>query len=609
MKFPRFLKLLFCLFLIWPLLSFSAQAQDVSFEARVDRKSVHLGSFVQMTLTVKGAQDLDPIRLPDIDGFDIRYLGPSTHISIVNGQYSASTSYIYNLYPQRTGDLRIPPFLIIYKGKEYKTDQIGIQVFDQDAAPGAPGGESASVSLSDKIFLRLQVPQQDVLVNERIPLSIRLYIRDLTAKIPSYPEFAHTGFTLDNYQEAGDGYEVINGQKFKYYEFMASLYPTRTGTLILGPARVVCDIVTKRNVRQRRFGTFDSFFGDDFLNSFFDDYDTRSLPLESQPLRINVSPLPTKDQPKDFSGAVGRFDFEMEVSPEKVKVGDPITVRMRVKGQGNLEAIDLPDLSTYLGDEAYFKVYEPTIKIENDVKILEQVVIARSSTVEGLPQINFSYFDPQAMAYRTISRGPFALEVHELSPQEQGRVVGLEASSASLPGSREPLGRDISFIKSHPGAWQPRGSRLYRRVSFWIFFVSGLFLWTGFYLFYRFRHKVKTDERFARRLLAPRYAQKGLRLSREYLRSGKGQEFYDTLFKTLQHYLANKFHLPVGEVSLTVVGPILQEQGADAHMSQKVNQVWQACEMVRYGSIQPQEKQMQALLRQTEEIIDYFERL
>ena len=134
------------------LLISSAGAEDLNFRVTVDRNTVELGSSLQLTLKVEGTQSFNPIKLPDLDGFESRYLGPSTHLSIVNGRTSASISFIFNLYPKRTGTLTIPAFYIKYEGQEYKTDPIQIQpasVYEQslpDAATWASLGSSCDVS-------------------------------------------------------------------------------------------------------------------------------------------------------------------------------------------------------------------------------------------------------------------------------------------------------------------------------------------------------------------------------------------------------------------------------------------------------------------------------
>jgi len=585
-------------------------AQDVSFQSSVDRDTVELGSFLQLTLTVSGAKDLEPLTLPDLDGFTSRYLGPSTRISIVNGRYSSSVSYIYNLYPKRTGRLSIPAFKLNYEGTEYKTQPVAINVVDAASQTGSASGSGAgAVSLGEKIFIRLEAPRKTVYVNERIPVAVRLYVGGLSVRNIQYPEFDHTGFTVEDYEEPRRGTDLVNGIHYDVFEFRTHIYPTRPGTLTLGPARQVCDIISKSPSR-RRSGRFDSLFDDDFFDSFFGGYDARPVTLETEPVSFEVLPLPQQGRPRDFSGGVGTFDFQMQVSPNRVKVGDPLTVRMRVSGRGNLQDVTMPSLAEQGLDEKRFKVYEPNVTLEADAKILEQVVVPKNEKIREFPAVKFSYFDTEAKNYRTITQGPFALDIEALSGDEQPRIIGgADHEPSGMPGVAEELGQDIVFIKNFPGTFQPKGFRLYRTIAFWLAFVVGVLVWAGLVVFHRFRHKIRTDERFARRLSAPRYAQKGLRQAREQMRHGRQKEFYDTVFKTLQRYLGNKFHIPPGAVTVTAVQESAGGRGIPEDCLRAVSDIFERCEMVRYASLDLDQQAMDECFSKTQQIIDRLERI
>jgi len=104
---------------------------------------------------------------------------------------------------------------------------------------------------------------------------------------------------------------------------------------------------------------------------------------------INVLPLPLEERPVEFSGAVGQFDYNVSVSPNKIKVGDPITLRMTVIGKGNLAAIDMPKIPL----DAEFKLYDPQIFEKDNIKKSEQVLIPKHENISEVPALQFSYFD------------------------------------------------------------------------------------------------------------------------------------------------------------------------------------------------------------------------
>jgi len=354
---------------------------------------------------------------------------------------------------------------------------------------------------------------------------------------------------------------------------------------------------------------FGGFWDDDFLGNFFGSIDTRPVSIESNALDIRVKPLPTDGRPDGFSEGVGRYDFEVQVSPRQVKVGDPVTVRMVVRGDGNLERIKMPAYTPQGLPENRFKLYEPDVTLGEGTKFLEQVVIPKNAAVGEIPAVEFSYFDTDQKTYRTIVRGPFEIKVDKLASEEQARVIGLD--QGAWPGRQQPeeVGHDILFIKNASGRWQPVHFRLYRQPGFVIAWLVYIVLWFGLWRLHGFRQRLRTDQSYARRLLAPRQARRGLVQAAEYLKRKDQVAFYDAVFKTLQEYVGNKFHLPPGSVTRQNVEKRLSERSRNPAVLDKMQKVFEDCEMVRYASARVDEQAMRNCFRQVQEIIDFFERV
>lgn len=585
-----------------------SHAQDISFEATVNTNKVSLGSILQLTLSFNGAQNVPAPELPTVDGFEARYLGPSTRISIVNGQYSSSVAHIYNLFPLKGGKFQIPPIRVEVSGKTYASEPIDVEVVDTPVSPSFADEESPpeSVSLKDKIFLTIEVPKRRAYWNEKIPVTIKLFVSGLSVRDIQYPEFKPTGFTVEEFSKPNQYSQTVGGVLYDVIEFNTFIYPTRTGQLTLEPAKLSCSVLYRSSQRRSPFDSFDSFF-DDFLDQdfggFFGGLEKRPLLLQSVDVTVDILPLPQEGKPKDFSGAVGQFDFTVQASPLQVKLGDPVTLKMTVEGDENLKAITMPAVAA--SDD--FKVYDPQIKEEDGKKILEQVLIPRSEKATEIPAVVFHYFDPQSQSYQTIIQGPLALEVTKPSQEESFKVVeSLSAKGVSAP-VEEVLGHDIIFIKERPARFQPRGYRLYRSGQLLIFVVISTLVFALLLVFHYQTHRLKTDIVYARRLRAPKKAKQGLAQARRFLQEGKQKEFYDALFKTLQDYLGDKFHLSAGAVTVETITHILNS-GRQEALRDKIKSVFAECEMVRYASLVQEKGTMKESFSQTQEIIDSLER-
>ncbi|MCA9401993.1 MAG: BatD family protein, partial [Candidatus Omnitrophica bacterium] len=178
----------------------SARAADLSFEATVDKTEVSLGDAVRLTLTINGTQNAAQITLPDMEGFDVRFLGPNRRVSIVNGQYSSSIAYVYSLFPLKVGTYTIPALNLSMEGQTLSSDAIEIQVVDQatNASSQTPSTQG-SLSIRDKIFVKLQVPKNEVYLNQKLPVKIFLYVSSLTVRDINYPVFETLGYQVDEF--------------------------------------------------------------------------------------------------------------------------------------------------------------------------------------------------------------------------------------------------------------------------------------------------------------------------------------------------------------------------------------------------------------------------
>ena len=594
-------------------------AQDMNVVAHVDRTTVELGSYLELTVQISGGQVNSPeINLPTIADVQSRPIGPVIINSIVNGNMSGSYSFRYNLFPQKVGKFQIPAIPVTVNGQNYITEPIAIEVVDAAATPAPTGGAnppaSAGTRLQDKIFLVMNVPKKEVYLNEKIPLKIRLFSNGIPAEVAQFPEMEYLGFTVDPFQEGKQYEQVAGGVQYKVIEFNTFIYPTRTGELTLGPAKLPCSLIFKsQGHRQDMFSDFNSIFGEDVFSNFFNTVEKHPITLQSQDVAIKVLPLPAEGKPKDFvetlGGAVGQFDMEASVSPTDIKVGDPITLRLKIKGVGNFKTVAIPVLQ---GDptenQKNFKFYDPQVKEEEGTKTFEQVVIPAQDKVKELPAINFSYFDVTQNQYQTISKGPFPLNIQKPQPGEELKVVGLHPSSVETSAEPEELGKDISFIKDQPGFFRASGLRLYQGIPFWIINGLSVLLWGFLLAHYRIRHRLKTDVKFARRLHAPRQARLGLQQAKGYLEQGQQKEFYDGTFKTLQNYFANKFHLQAGAISLATIKQVAKSKNGAGPIFEKIEMVFDECEMVRFASAQVDKEKMQTIFRLVEEIIDFSER-
>jgi len=591
-------------------------AGDIQFEVTVERTRLGLGESTELNLTFHGTQSVAAPKLEQIDGFEVRYRGPSTMVSIVKGVVSSSITHVYTLIPLKTGTFTIGPFSVDVSGKTLTAKPITIEVISSTAA-NAPTGQGpqqekpawqiSEEELKDRIFLTLSIDKKKIYLNEAVPVVVKLYVNRLAVRDIQPPVLEVPGVSLLKFEPVRQYQENLGGLLYDVIEYSANLVALKTGDFTLGPAKINCNLVLRRAGPTMRRNPFDDeffkgFFPDDIFNDFFDRYESYPLELKSPSLPITVLHLPEEERPEDFEGALGDFQMTVEANPLQVRSGDPITLKMTIKGQGNFDTVRPPKLKSTEG----FKVYEPQLKVGQNEKVFEQVLIPESEKVNQIPEVSFSYFNTQKERYQTITQGPIPIVVTP-NPEAQTKLV--EASQAQTKASvEERLGKDILYLKGSLGNLRRQGVYFYRWATFWIFNVAVLFLFLGIYAFGLWRQRLVCDEGYARRLRAQAKAKKGIKRIEDLLRKGKKDEFFDVVFKTLREYLADRFGLSVGGITLDTIEVVLKEKKVSAGLEDKLRMIFADCDLARYAPAQFDTQKMQEIIANLKEVINYLEK-
>jgi len=586
------------------ILSSAVCAEEIRFEATVSKNIASPGQSIQLNLAFEGTKDVAAPEIGGIDGFQSRYVGPSTMMSIVNGRMSSSITHIYRLIPLKTGKFSLGPFSFHYKGDTYVSNDLVVEVID--SAPGraaSPQGQRRQhTSLKERVFLRMQAGKDRVHINESVPLTIKLYISAMSVRDIQYPEFSHEGFSAGQFGTPKQYQEKKGGIVYDVVEFNTEIFGTQVGTFSLGPAAIQANLVVKRE-RRGHSSPFDGFFGRDPFEGFFGGYQTEPIELRSEPVELSVLSLPEEGRPPGFQGALGNFDFHIEASPRAVMAGDPVTLKMTVSGRGNFTTVQSP----VVPESKDFKVYEPRVTQEGNRKIFEQVVIPLNDDVMEVPSVSFSFFDTESGEYRTISRGPVSLSVAKPETREVATIIE-SAGTAQRTITKEEFGRDIIYIKGSPGTLRKRGAYLHNNPVFLLLHTVPLLLIVAARIVQRRRERLSADIGYARRLSAPKKAGKGIREAGRLLNKGEPVEFYDSVFKTLREYIGDRFHIASGGITADIIDNALKEKGVDESVLAQLQNIFRECDMARYASSEHGPENMKNALNALKDVIDHLER-
>jgi hypothetical protein len=438
-----------------------AHAKEMKFQALLDRNMISLGQSAQLSLQFEGSTSIPAPDLPEIEGFQSRYSGPSTRMSIVNGKMTSSITHIYRLVPLKTGKFNIGPFTLEHDGNNYRSNEIMIEVLDSASRSQGNTGiqRTPGVALKHRVFVEMEIDKSRLYINEIARLHIKLFVNNMSIRDVQYPQYDHEGFSVDDFGKPREYQINRDGTRYSVLDFQTGLFATKEGKRNLGPAVIKANLITKTKRR-----TPSSVFDNSMFDDFFGGYESTPIEIKSDALTIEALSLPEENRPENFKGAIGNFQLDVSLSPDQVKAGDPVTLKMTVTGTGNFDAVHAPDLKNTGG----FKLYDPQIRREPNRKVFEQVLIPGNEKIETLPDIVFSYFDTMKGQYKTIVKGNIPLSVMKAEKEE--KITIFDPSGAAERSLRkEIIGRDIIYIKESPGEIVSRGTYLYKNPVFLAF--------------------------------------------------------------------------------------------------------------------------------------------
>ncbi len=395
------------LFILSLCVAANCYADDISITADVDRYQISLDEQVTLTITVSGnISNIPQPTIPSLDGFTAYSSGRSQNISIINSQVSSAVIFTYILVPNNEGEYTLGPFSITYKGNDYTADPINIKVSPRSKQPSVPSytyqERKESQSTADKgevkeLFIETYVDKLRAYVNEQVTLTFAFYQSVKLFENPVYNPPSTTGFWTEDMPPQKKYYEIIGDKKYLVTEIKTALFATSPGEFIIGSARLEASVEDLERFFSR--SPFDTFNRDPF--SMF----RRGKPiiLTTDPINVEILPLPEEEKPLDFKGDVGRFDITANVDKDTTEENQPITLKIVVKGEGNIKTISSPNMPQMDDIKFYDSGSAENISKSDYVvqgeKSFEKVIIPKRPGQLVIGPIEYSYFDPREKRY------------------------------------------------------------------------------------------------------------------------------------------------------------------------------------------------------------------
>jgi hypothetical protein len=430
---------------------FPLAAADVSVTAEMSRPEISAGEMAELQIKVTGAQQADVPQQIAVDGLQVRLTGQSTQVQMVNFKVSSSVVYSYIVMPLRTGNFTIPGVTVTADGRQFRTAPIQFAVADTRSAPAPAVQQPAQttppafpglqppprrprpapqrIDESRLAFGEVSCSKKAIYAGEAVPVEIRYYFdADYQVQVRGKVDFGGEGIVAERFPDPKESREERDGTVYNVLTFRTLLSAVKPGMIDLPPAKLDCQVQVPGGAPPG----FDDPVFRQLMGGQSPFMQARDLQVKTAPLHLDILPLPREGRPVSFSGAVGQFDIDALVPNPRPAPGDPATLSVKIGGKGNFKGMGAPVLT----DDEGWRSYPPTDKFDSSdelsysgVKSFDFTLIAQEQR-KASPGAEFSYFDPTAAKYVTLTTKPLPLKASPGSASNSPGVPDTPSGSA-----------------------------------------------------------------------------------------------------------------------------------------------------------------------------------
>jgi hypothetical protein len=219
-----------------------------------------------------------------------------------------------------------------------------------------------------------------------------------------------------------------------------------------------------------------------------------------------------------------------------------------------------------------------------------------------IPEISFSFFNPEQDKFETVATSPISLEVSRGSDSTD--------NSGLWGNGKQDLvrrGTDINFIKMSAGSLEPTGTPFNRSQWIWILAAIPLGVNVGIIVLQRRRSKIYENWDALRSRRAKHNALGRLKRA-EKEGNVDARRFYDQASAALSAYLSDKFNLTEIELTADTLERALAPKAIQREILEETKACFQECDFGRFVSASASPEKMSGLSARIRKNIDALEK-
>lgn len=316
---------------------------------------------------------------------------------------------------------------------------------------------------SDVSFRAMAIPDT-VYVGQQSEYQVAVFlggeVRDRLRRNPTFfPPDMPGMLAYDLPVPAGDAPQrFANHRCYDVLVYRRAIFPLLAGRIAIPPAQLVYSLSLSLG--------------------FFSREESREVRTDSA-IVVAIDP-PAEGRPADYTGAVGQLGISASLDGRDARVGDPVTLTVRVQGVGNVKLLPRPALTvpwaTLVPTTERVRVDSASTQVRG-VKEFDWLLTPQEPGTKAVPALRYPYFDPDLRRYEVAESPGLTLAVTgapraSVAAGDQPRaepalaIRARDRGPVPAPAHEHPLFWAAAILAPLPalaGAWRTRRRRAPRR--------------------------------------------------------------------------------------------------------------------------------------------------
>jgi oxygen tolerance protein BatD len=398
---------------------------------------------IEVSVAVSAPGTVAPrVLMPSLTPFELLRTTSRPNVSQTAGSPTIMVEHKYVVTTDRVGSFTIPPFEAHLGGAVVRSRPLRIEVQsgrEEGSVPMVVTRAQIDTSL-DVNFRALALPET-VYVGQQANYEVAVFlsetVRDRLRRNPTFfPPDMQSMLAYDIPVVKGDPPRRRVGRRcFDALVYQRAVFPLMAGRFVVPPAQLVYAL--------------------SLTPSFFSREESHELRTDSAVI-VAIDP-PTAFRPADFTGAVGALRVAARLDTAAGRVGDPLTLSVRVEGTGNVKLFPRPTVTipwaTLVPGEERVRVDTTARRIRGSKEFDWILTPHRAGELE-VPAVPYTFFNPDGRRYETAVANPLRVSI----------TPGVTASADTAATERA-----LAIRTTYRG---PLGRPLYARAEYWLLLAA-----------------------------------------------------------------------------------------------------------------------------------------